>query len=48
MADIKIKRRILSACQTNCYYVFRDGTSFLLERVNSMPIISHGSNRVNR
>ena len=20
MADIKIKRRILSACQTNCYY----------------------------
>lgn len=26
MADIKIKRRILSACQTNCYYVFRDGS----------------------
>ena len=26
MADIKIKRRILSVCQTNCYYVFRDGS----------------------
>lgn len=25
MADIKIKRRVLSACQTNCYYVFREG-----------------------
>lgn len=25
MADIKIKRRILSACQTNCYYVYREG-----------------------
>ena len=24
--DIKIKRRILSARQTNCYYVFRDGS----------------------
>ena len=29
MADIKIKRRILSACQTNCYYVFRDGCCFV-------------------
>ena len=26
MADIKIKKRILSVCQTNCYYVFRDGS----------------------
>lgn len=25
MADIKIKRRVLSACQTNCFYVFREG-----------------------
>ena len=25
MADIKIKRRVLSVCQTNCYYVFREG-----------------------
>lgn len=25
MADIKIKKRILSVCQTNCYYVFREG-----------------------
>lgn len=25
MADIKIKRRVLSACQTNCYYVYREG-----------------------
>lgn len=26
MADIKIKKRILNVCQTNCYYVFRDGS----------------------
>ena len=26
MADIKIKKRVLSVCQTNCYYVFRDGS----------------------
>lgn len=26
MADLKIKKRILSVCQTNCYYVFRDGS----------------------
>ena len=26
MADIKIKKRILSVCQTNCSYVFRDGS----------------------
>ena len=25
MADIKIKKRILSVCQTNCYYVYREG-----------------------
>lgn len=25
MADIKIKRRVLSSCQTNCFYVFREG-----------------------
>lgn len=25
MADLKIKRRLLSGCQTNCYYVFREG-----------------------
>ena len=25
MADIKVKRRVLSACQTNCYYVYREG-----------------------
>ena len=25
MSDIKIKRRVLSACQTNCYYVYREG-----------------------
>lgn len=25
MADLKIKRRVLSACQTNCYYVFKEG-----------------------
>ena len=24
MADLKIKRRVLSACSTNCYYVFRE------------------------
>ena len=25
MADLKVKRRVLSACQTNCYYVYREG-----------------------
>lgn len=25
MTEIKIKRRVLSACQTNCYYVYREG-----------------------
>ena len=25
MAELKIKRRVLSACQTNCYYVYREG-----------------------
>ncbi len=25
MSDIKIKRRVLSACGTNCYYVYREG-----------------------
>lgn len=25
MADLKVKRRILGACQTNCYYVYREG-----------------------
>lgn len=30
MADLKIKRRVLSACQTNCYYVFREGMDELL------------------
>ena len=25
MADLKIKRRVVSACSTNCYYVFREG-----------------------
>lgn len=25
MADLKIKKRILSVCQTNCYYVYREG-----------------------
>lgn len=25
MADLKIKRRVLSACSTNCYYVFKEG-----------------------
>ena len=27
MADLKIKRRVLSACQTNCYYVYREGAA---------------------
>lgn len=30
MADIKIKRRVLSACQTNCYYVFREGSDSIV------------------
>lgn len=30
MADIKIKRRVLSACQTNCYYVFREGADEII------------------
>lgn len=25
MADLKVKIRVLSACQTNCYYVYREG-----------------------
>lgn len=25
MADLRVKRRVLSSCQTNCYYVFREG-----------------------
>lgn len=25
MAEIKVKRRVLSACQTNCFYVYREG-----------------------
>lgn len=25
MADLKVKRRVLGACQTNCYYVYREG-----------------------
>ena len=25
MVDLKVKRRVLSACQTNCYYVYREG-----------------------
>lgn len=25
MGDLKVKRRVLSACQTNCYYVYREG-----------------------
>ncbi len=27
MAELKVKRRILSACQTNCYYVYRQGAN---------------------
>lgn len=30
MAEIKIKRRVLSACQTNCYYVFREGADAIV------------------
>ena len=30
MADIKIKRRVLSACQTNCYYVFKEGADEII------------------
>lgn len=25
MADLRVKRRVLGACQTNCYYVYREG-----------------------
>lgn len=25
MAELRVKRRVLSACQTNCYYVYREG-----------------------
>lgn len=25
MTDLRVKRRVLSACQTNCYYVYREG-----------------------
>ena len=25
MAELKVKRRVLSACSTNCYYVFKEG-----------------------
>ncbi|MCD8038752.1 MAG: MBL fold metallo-hydrolase [Lachnospiraceae bacterium] len=25
MADLKVKRRVLGLCQTNCYYVYREG-----------------------
>ena len=25
MADLKVKRRVLSGAQTNCYYVYREG-----------------------
>lgn len=25
MADLKVKRRVLSACSTNCYYVYKEG-----------------------
>lgn len=30
MADIKIKRRVLSECSTNCYYVFREGSDSIV------------------
>ena len=25
MSDIKIGRMVLSICQTNCYYIYREG-----------------------
>ena len=37
MADLKVKRRVLSACQTNCYYVYREGA-------DDIVIIDPGSN----
>ena len=37
MADLKVKRRVLSACQTNCYYVYREGA-------DEIVIIDPGSN----
>ena len=27
MAELKVKRRVLSACGTNCYYVYKEGAS---------------------
>lgn len=30
MADLKIKKRILSVCQTNCYYVYREGADAIV------------------
>ena len=37
MADLKVKRRVLSACQTNCYYVYREGS-------DEIAIIDPGDN----
>ncbi len=37
MADLKVKTRVLSACQTNCYYVYREGA-------DDIVIIDPGSN----
>ena len=37
MADLKVKRRVLSACQTNCYYVYREGA-------DEIAIIDPGDN----
>ena len=30
MAEIKIKRRVLSGAQTNCYYVFKEGADEII------------------
>ncbi|MCM1182859.1 MAG: MBL fold metallo-hydrolase [Roseburia sp.] len=30
MADLRVKRRVLSACQTNCYYVYREGADSIV------------------
>lgn len=30
MGNLKIKRRVLSACQTNCYYVYKEGSDSII------------------
>ena len=37
MGNLKIKRRVLSACQTNCYYVYKEGS-------DSIVVIDPGDN----